>query len=57
MRKKEREKGVRKKKLKIRREMFLKKIYHILMLCQKREGKIFFFNNLLSKNYFVGNQK
>jgi len=35
-------KEVRKKKLKIRRRVFLKKIYHILMLLQKKRRRYFF---------------
>jgi len=38
-RKGEKRKEVRKKKLKIRREVFLKKIYHILIILQKKKGK------------------
>jgi len=48
---------VRKKKVKIRREVFLKKIYHILILLQKKEKERKFFDKLLSKNYFAGNLK
>jgi len=43
MRKREKIREVRKKKLKITREMFLKKIYHILILLQKKRRKEFFF--------------
>ena len=37
--------------------MFLKKIYHILMLLQKKRSTHFFFDSLLPKNYFAGNLK
>jgi len=43
--------------VKIRREVLLKKIYHILMLLQKKRDEKNFFDNLLPKNYFAGNLK
>jgi len=48
---------VRRKKVKIRRKVFWKKIYHIIVLLQKKEKERKFFDNLLAKNYFIGNLK
>ena len=45
---------MRKKKVNIRREVFLKNIYHLILL-QKKEKERKFFDKLLPKNYFAGN--
>jgi len=51
------EEKIKEKKLKIRREVFLKKDLSYPHASSKKEKDIKYFDNLLPKNYFARNMK